>query len=285
MKHLVREFLEWKGSHTERAAYAYRYPLEQFCDFIRKKPEDLVIGDIASYTAHLKTKYAPATVAFRVATLKSFLIYLQAKGLKSLHPTFVKIPKFASPRRIAVTDEDMVKFCATENEWEFWGLQKILCYRLMWETGLRVSELCDLNIADLDRDKASCQILTKKARQYRWLMWSATTHELLLRFLGTRLSLNQNPWLLMTGAGRKRLTPRTVERWVEEGRGKAKIWKHLTPHSFRHGCAHRLISLGANVKEIALILGHSEENPSASFKYLKLNEREALGIAKKYLLV
>jgi integrase len=57
----------------------------------------------------------------------------------------------------------------------------------------------------------------------------------------------------------------------------------LTCHSFRHGKAHEMMRMGAGVKEIASVLGHSETNPRAAFQYLRLNEEESLAVAKRYV--
>jgi site-specific recombinase XerD len=115
-------------------------------------------------------------------------------------------------------------------------------------------------------------------------MWSKDFHQnTLLRWLGSRLCLNQKPSLFLSldKNGRERITTRTVERWIKEIAKKAGITKRIHPHMFRHAKAHYMKAHGADLKDIQMMLGHV--SPYSALMYLNFDKNEMLNNARKYL--
>jgi site-specific recombinase XerD len=264
----------------------YKIHLDRFNQVLKgKRVENITTADIVLYHQMMKIKYAPATIAYALVIIRNFLSFLKIQKITSIDPFVIKVPKFQSKRMPVASDEDITKMLLCLSDWTYTDVLKKLCLCLLRDTGMRVSELCDLNVSDIDTRNTYTMIVTKKSygTRERLVMWRDDTHQLLLKYLGVRISLNQTKPLLMSYTSRKRVTPRTIERWVGELARKAHITTHITPHSFRHGKAHRMVAQGANVKEIQVILGHSEDNPKASFQYLRLDTSESKKIAEKYI--
>ena len=168
----------------------------------------------------------------------------------------------------------------------FNGKRDKLLIRLLWETGVRVSELCDLDITDIDPQNAMTVIRTKKTDRKRQIFWSEETHRLLLEYLKERRVKNHSPALFIGthfSYTTKRFTCRAVQRSVKYFADRAGLEKKISPHSFRHGKAHNILAKGGSVKHIQAILGHSEKNPAASFTYLQFDNKEMEQYAKRYL--
>lgn len=286
MQNLIHRYLAWKAINTSRAPTAYKIHLNRFSKIIHKLPRKICFDDVSKFSEMMKIKFAESYRAYAITILKDFFKYGNSVGEMSINHELIKIPKFLPRRRVVVEKEDFKKMCESLNQWEFYELQKLVIISMLWDSGMRISELCGLNLSDIETDKNYTQIITKKAKSFGWVMWSKETHKLLLRYIGIRICLNQRNELFTATekrCRRERVTRRTVQRWVRQICQCCGITKLITPHSFRHGKAHQMIKRGANVKEIQVILRHSEDNPRAAFQYIRLDQKESLGIAGKYL--
>lgn len=281
----ICEYLDWKCSYTKKAGVSYKLYLERFNAESKKDFGNIGMQDITKYFLFLKKNYAPATVAFGQRVIKNFFTYYSQKGECHVNPFLIKIERMVPHSHYAITPEEFQKIDDSLCGSEFFIMQKRLVVRFLWETGVRVSELCDLNISDIDAQKPQALIITKKNFKKRWIFWGDETHRLLQQFLGMRLCMNSRNELFIVASvnHQDRITTKTVQRWIKEVVKKAEINKKISPHSFRHGKAHNILDKGGNVKDIQFILGHSENNPISVFSYLRLNEKEAEKRAKVYL--
>jgi integrase/recombinase XerD len=186
--------------------------------------------------------------------------------------------------RVGVSDEEFTAMCATLNPYELGDLQKLTILHILHDTGMRVGELCDLNVSDISTPESYVCVETKKNKQLRWLSWKKEFHQnTLLRWLGSRICLNKHPSLFVSidKHGRERITQRTVQRWVKEIAKKAGITNRIHPHMFRHAKAHKMKAQGADLKDIQMMLGHV--SPFSALMYLNFDKNEMLANAEKYL--
>lgn len=284
IKQAIKDFLDWKITRSPRASVIYKPYLERFSEYKDKDTKEITDRDIVEFNNLLRIKYNPPTIAYSCRVLKNFFRYLNATQQSSVNPFLIQEPKYAKKQRIGVSDEEFKAMCATLNPWEVNDLQKLTILHLLHDTGVRVSELCDLNVSQISSTENFTAIETKKNKQTRWIMWSSSFHkDMLLRWLGSRICLNQKPYLFLSlgRAGRERITTRTVERWVKEIAKNAGITKRIHPHMFRHAKAHKMKASGADLKDIQMMLGHV--SPYSALIYLNFDKNEMLSNAQKYL--
>ena len=193
--------------------------LLRFQKFVNKRLEEIKIDDIIKFQNHLKSKYAMANVAYSTTVIKNFFEFHRRQSTIVLDPFLIKVPKFSPHSHNPVSKEEFEKMDRCTGAGEFWEVEKKLIVRLLWETGVRVSELCDLNVSDIDLKQNAAQIRTKKNGQLRWIFWSGLSHDLLVKYMGTRICMNQRPAMFISTSyqRRDRVTPRTVQRWIKEG--------------------------------------------------------------------
>lgn len=283
MREKINEYLDWKGTYTIKAASDYRLTLGRMSEYFKNDFQEITNNDITQFIQHLKNRYSAGSVRYSIVILKNFFWYYN--GQTKVDYFKIRIPKQNSTPHYALTEEELIRMDSVFKAGEMWETEKRVIHRLLWKTGMRVSELCDLNIADVSNEEMGALIRTKKNNKMRWIFWDRETHELLLKYLGVRLCLNQQTALFIAKANnrRERITIRTVQRWVKEIARMAGINKKVSPHSYRHGKAHIILDKGGNIKHIAQILGHSETNPMAAFHYIRLNANENKKIALKFL--
>ena len=275
--HYMDDFLEWKQIHAPWSARNYRQAVQQFSLFLKGREPSL--SDYTRFIQIKSMKYKDSTISLWVAALKQYALWNKEERKGIVNPSMIRWRRCEESKRIYADRNDVQALCSQLDEWEFWSLRKIVCFSLLWDTGIRISELCDLNVSDIDTRLNFTEIIRKKGKRRRVIMWSKNTHKLLIRYLGSRICINQGRALFIAKIGHKRITTRSVERWVAHLRGA----KAITPHSMRHGKAHIMLAKGANVKHIQMVLGHSEQNPNAAFQYLRLDEKEQIEVLERFV--
>ncbi|GGI58457.1 tyrosine-type recombinase/integrase [Winogradskyella haliclonae] len=286
----IQIYLKWKESTRIIAHKRYKIRLDQFANFItsqgKRQLEEINGDDVIAYHTEMKKSYSLTTVAYSASILKNFFWFWHGRNKISFSPKEIEVTKFKSPIKELVSKKgfDAInKLLKNDNRSD---LQRKLAINLLWDTGMRVSELTSLKLADIKEPSANglrtAIIGTRKTLDNDQVVWGEETNEILNCYLGIRLCIDTaHDELLINPKTGKPFTDRSIQRWVKELKNKVGIEKNITPHSFRHSKAHKILDHGGDVTHVAAILRHS--SPESSFKYLRLNESKHLKTAGKYL--
>lgn len=289
MEEKIEEYLEWKGIHSPKASISYRSWLKKFIDICGDKPvEEYRISDIVNYQKWLKDHFSPYSVQYATVIIKNLFHFLKDQNYKCISPSLIRRVKGAAKSHRAIREEEFLKMISMIPENEFHFLRDLVIVRMLWDTGVRVSELCDLDLNQIDSNKQSTVIATKKTASKRIIVWSEETHRLLIKYLGIRSELekNNNSSALFVGwscdkGWSHRFSTRSVERLVKDYAKKAGIIERVTPHSFRHGWAHKRRDLNAPLSFIQRGLGHL--NPVSTFVYEQYSDADFENKANMFL--
>jgi site-specific recombinase XerD len=288
-------YLNWKATHTNKAVYPYKVRLKHFSNFIQTIYPcgniNLIRGDdIVAYHKQMKHKYSDATIAYSARILRNFFDFFKGRNITHLNPKEIRSVRYLNKQKDVVSENE-VQLMIDQLDGAFVGdLQKELVIRLLWDTGMRVGELLDLKLSDInhqnDQGLRTASLKTKKSYRYNLVVWRKSTDDILNTYLGWRLSVNpDNPFLIIPTSSRYKsshaLSPRSVQRWIKMLSKKAGIQKQLTPHSFRHGRAHYILDKDGSAVDVQAILRH--KNLHSSLNYMQLNPHQYLKTASKYL--
>ena len=285
MQEKIEEYLDWKGIHSPKASISYKSWLMLFIKICGDKPiEQYRITDIVNYQKWLKAHYSSYSLEYATVIIKNFFQFYRDQNYACLPPSLIKRKRGHANSHIAIKEDEFEKIVSIITEDDFWGLRDCLIVRMLWDTGVRVSELTDLNV-----NRLSAVISTKKTANKRIIVWSKSTHALLIKYLTMRSELpeNSNDLALFVGKinnsiVKPRLTTRSVERLIKHYSSKAGIIERITPHSFRHGWAHKRRDLNAPLSFIQRGLGHL--NPISTFIYEQYSDVDFERNAKSYLI-
>lgn len=286
----LEEYLNWKMSYAPIAAIRYHDRLKLFIQFKGEQTHisQVAINDIISFHNGMKEQgYSPKTIEYSCVILKNFFKFWSGRGMTSLNPVEIRPMKCLSPDKHLISAIEFRRMSDSLDERFYSELIRKLAIHLLWDCGMRVSELCDINISDIEETSTAgircAKIRRRKARRYNIVVWGKETNRLLNLFLGLRLCLDYpSDALLVSQKGKgERITPRTIQRWVNEVAQMASIDKKLSPHCFRHSKAHRVLDKSENVRDVQCVLGHS--SALSSFHYLGLNKERQLQVSEKYL--
>ncbi|MFA6924723.1 MAG: site-specific integrase [Bacteroidales bacterium] len=289
MEKYIEEYLDWKGIHSPKASIAYKSWLIQFIRVCGSKPiEEYRITDIVYYQKWIKAHYSSYSLEYASVIIKNFFQYFRDQNYTCLPPSLIKRKKGHAKSHRAIKEEEFEKIVSIIPDNDFWNLRDLLVIRMLWDTGVRVSELTDLNVSQIDVENLAAVISTKKTANKRIIVWSERTQQLLIKYLTMRSEIPENKDALALFVGKvnnmsfnPRLSTRSVERIVKYYSNKAGIVERVTPHSFRHGWAHKRRDMNAPLSFIQKGLGHM--NPVSTFIYEQYSDMDFERNAKAYL--
>lgn len=254
---------------------AYQTDLLQFGEFaageLGAAVQDLAVAEIDKYVVrsylgkmteeNLKRK----TIARKIAAIRSFFRYLCRQGSLDQNP----MQKLAAPKIV----KDLPRFLFAEHMAKLleaadlsgkngWRDQVIV--ELLYGSGLRVSELVNLNIEDADLP--GCLIRVKgKGKKERIVPLTAPSVEAINRYLSQRDDFQQ---ALILNYQKTRLTSRSVRRILDKLEKKAKLNQHIYPHMLRHTFATHLLDGGADLRSVQELLGHKRLSSTQIYTHL-----------------
>jgi site-specific recombinase XerD len=220
------------------------------------------------------------TQNYYLIAIRSFLKFLQKRGVKSTSPEKIELAKLPERHLDLITTAELTRLLQAargEGEQE---LRDRAMLELLFSTGLRVSELCSLDSdLDLSRDEFS---IRGKGEKVRVVFLSPAAKEALRAYQKARKDMGEALFVNRARGREKgeRLTPRSVERIIKKYAIKAGITKKVTPHVLRHSFATDLLSNGADIRSVQQLLGHASINTTQI--YTHVTDSHLRDIHKKY---
>ena len=251
-----------RSAHTVRA---YRSDLELLIAFAAGRgctePADIDLPLLRSWLASMHSAgQSRSTIARRAAAARSFTAWCAKRGIVATDPG----ARLASPQvpkrlptvldsRQAAAVMDLAAVAADDGDPV--GLRDRAIVELLYATGIRVSELCALDLGDLDGGSRTVRVLGK-GRKQRVVPFGAPAHDALTDWLGVRAHLAKVPDPLFVGRRGARIDPRTVRAVVHRITGQAGV-PSLAPHGLRHTAATHVLEGGADLRSVQELLGHA----------------------------
>lgn len=280
---LISDFLESleieKGRST-KTTENYGLYLARFLDLITQdfpegatiKPADLTPEILRKFRIRLNRfddnqnheRLSALTQSYHLIALRGFLKYLAKRGIKSLDPSLVDLPR-AAKKQVTFLHFDEVSRLLSEIPTDTeTGLRDRAIIELLFSGGLRVSELCNLNRDSINLARREFMV-RGKGKKDRPIFIDQTTAEHIEEYLNARtdtlpalfLNNSSNQNIPDTSGDFRRLSPRSIERIIGKYTRQAGITKHVTPHTLRHSFATDLLMNGADIRSVQSLLGHA----------------------------
>ncbi len=282
---LFEDHLKAIKRYSLETAKAYTHDLKDFYQFLTR--EDLggflsVSSRIAKfYVSDCSSRFSAKSVARKISTLRSFYHFLVEEDIVENHPFLeVRLPKSQKPLPKFLYPEDIEKLFESIDKSTDKGMRDFTLLELLYGTGMRVSELINLTLKDINFDKRLMKIHGKGNKE-RLLPIGKHLAEVLKDYLlSTRPNLTKkqtHKHVLVNMKGGP-LTTRGVAYILNEIITHAGSLYGLTPHTLRHTFASHLLSSGADLRSVQEMLGHS--HISSTEIYTSISKED---LKKRYL--
>jgi site-specific recombinase XerD len=275
---LIAEFLEYleiqKGC-SPLTIREYKHYLKRFHDWLTEnspatKPDEInleLVRRYRLYLAHLPARdgllLQRVTQSYHIVALRAFLRYLLVqRDIPTLSPDKVELPKQSSRSITFLNPEQMERLLNSPQISNIIGLRDKAILETLFSTGLRVSELVNLNRDQVDLERKEFGV-KGKGNKVRVVFLSDTAAEWIERYLRSRQD-NFKPLFIRhsgkldarsNGEG-MRLTARSIQRIVAKYAKRAGLPIEATPHTLRHSFATDLLISGADIRSVQEMLGH-----------------------------
>jgi integrase/recombinase XerD len=280
---LLQEFLIYlqveKGL-AKNTLVAYEHDLKKFISYL-KQAKELALNEIdknflAAYFYFLRKRGdSPASTARELASLRGFFKFLCMEEYLETNPTiYIETPKLPQKLPRVLSEEEVERLLEIPQGIAPLTLRDRAMLELMYATGMRVSELVNLTIQQLNLDFAYVRCLGKGNKERIIPLGSQAVKSLQVYLEKGRPLLVKNPRetaLFVNHHGRG-ITRQGFWKIIKQRAREAGIYKEITPHTLRHSFATHLLANGADLRSVQELLGHADVSTTQIYTHLTKNK-------------
>ena len=259
------KYLEDKG-YSNLTILNYRKDLVKFLEFSKDKIR-VDYNFIRTYLQYLHNKkYTNKSIARHISSLKSFYKYLTKNEIIKDNPcVLLTNPRIEKKLPNYINYNDLEVLFTIPDKNDILGLRNLLILELLYSTGIRVSELVNIKLSDIDFSNNRIFILGKGNKE-RYVLYGKICSDLLREYLEkSRSKLNKNSEYLLLNKFGNKITDRAIRMIIDDIVKKSCLKLNISPHTLRHTFATHLLNEGADLKIVQELLGH--ENISTTGIY------------------
>ena len=233
---------------------------KQLLDHSKKHPKQITEDDVKTYIVENLEENSPSSVILFLSAIK----YAYSNVLKTDITISIKRPKKEKKLPTFLTKDEVLKLLDT-----FDNIKSKLMISLLYACGMRVSELVNLKIDNLDLNEKVGHIRQAKGRKDRMFNIPEFLLEDIIFQIENQKSNNQE--YIFSGP-KGQLTPRNIQKIVSLASKKAGINKPVHPHTLRHSFATHLLENGTDIRKIQELLGHADLSTTQIYTHISTEE-------------
>ena len=272
---------------SSNTVFSYMRDIRQYSEWLRRE-EALDVLDatqlhIGAYLTYLQESgRSSATVSRSLAGLKNFYAYLISSGFINESPVSAQIHIDRGEKKLPqiLTGREVELLLAQPACVDAKGYRDKAMLELMYATGMRVSELLELNLDDINLDLGSIRCTNgKKSRSipvYKAALRSLTIY---IRDIRTTMLADPSESALFVNINGARMSRQGFWKILKHYQAKAHITKEITPHTLRHSFAVHLLENGADVNSVQELMGHSDI--SSTQRYTQMINQKLKSVYEK----
>ena len=258
-------YLEVEKNFSKHTVTAYSSDILSFLVWLNDKNIiEVTYSTIREYLLYIQQfNYSKTTTARKIASLRTFYRFLYREKIIETNPAIgIHSPKKGKSLPEFLTEIEIDQILNKINMDSPAGYRNRTILELLYATGMRISELSNLNFENLNLDENEITVFGKGAKE-RIVLVSERAKRFLETYMKTvrylifkTENIKQTDPVFINKTG-YRLQPQSVRSAIREAVEKIELPKHVTPHVFRHSFATKLLENGADLRVVQELLGHS----------------------------
>jgi integrase/recombinase XerC len=257
------EFLQFEKRSSAHTIKSYQTDLEQFQKYLLfqydcNEPETAKAPMLRSWVVSLMEEgLNPSSINRKIAALRTFYGYLRKKKHIDSDPTKILSALKTRKKLPAFVEEKSMEMLFEEGVFsdDFEGLRDRVIMELLYGSGIRLSELVELELKDLNLPARTIRVFGKRSKE-RIVPVSTSLAQLLQKYIEQRAPEENTDILLLTDSN-KAVYPVFVQRKVKQYLSAVTTLTQKSPHVLRHTYATHLLNRGADLNAIKELLGHA----------------------------
>jgi len=261
---LFLDYLSIERGLSSNTIQSYKRDLEKLQYFLKKKCsiEKACEKDIAGFIQYLgKLNLSSRSIARCLSAIKSFYKFLVLEGVIKVNPTL----NFSSPKAWLtlpryLSFEEVEKLLSLPDESSEIGLRDKAILETMYATGLRVSELINLKLENLNLEHGYLKCSGKGGKERIIPLGKIANQKIrdYLKFSREKLLKGEKSEFLFINYRGEKLTRQGLWKIIKNYASQIGLRSKITPHILRHSFATHLLEKGADLRSVQLMLGHSQ---------------------------
>ncbi len=259
------DYLKYERNYSLYTIQAYNGDLNVFYNFLNENNVNNIkkidYNLMRKYLINLNNKnYSSKTINRNISTLRGFFNYFQSIGIIKNNPLLlISNPKTTKKLPIYLHQEELQKILDIPDKNAPLGYRNYLIIELLYSTGIRVGELVNIKIKDINISNQTIKILGKGSKE-RYVIFGDVLkdamNEYLLYYRPMLLKEKSSEFLLLNKNGTS-LSDRGVRLIIDNIVRHSSVEKNISPHVIRHTFATHMLNAGADLKIVQELLGHS----------------------------
>ena len=267
-----RQYLLLEKKYSNNTANSYIEDLETFIKYFKNKKslKNITRADINDYITNLSNNLSAKSVSRHISSLKTFYKYLLLDNYVTSSPAVhLKVPKLAKTLPKTLSEEEVDKLLNV-NLTDDYSYRNKAMLELMYSSGLRVSELINLKVTDIDLAMNLVRVYGKGSKE-RIVPLGDYALDALKEYInnhrGNLLKKTPSDYLFLNSRGTN-MTRQAFFKIIKKQAFMVGIKKEISPHTLRHSFASHLLTHGADLRTIGELLGHADVSSTQIYTHL-----------------
>lgn len=276
MKEYILKFideLKYERHYSELTIDGYLHDLNVFLEYLNdsniKKYSDVEYQDIRLFISSLYESYNSKTISRYISSIKSFFKYLKKENIINNNPCIlISNPKLEKKLPKYLNFNDTKKFLNAYSTDDYIGLRNSLILELIYSTGIRVSEVCNIKLNDISKENKTI-VINGKGKKERIVYFGNICLDLMNKYLNLsydKLNKNKLEYLFLSKTGKK-INEREIRKIFYDASIISGVML-ISPHVLRHTFATHMLTSGADLRSVQELLGHSNLSTTQIYTHL-----------------
>lgn len=266
------EYLEVEQNRAPKTSENYQLYMNRLVEFANDPQVETIDDELVRKWRMWLSRFrdshgkllSTTTRSYHLIALRSFLRFCAKRGHETLPPSSIELPRIKKKQVSFLDHSEVARLFASIPSDSPAGKRDRAIIALLYSSGLRVSELTNLDRTHINLDRGEFSV-RGKGQKDRTVYIDSSAADLIKAYMAART--DTLPALFIRYGGTqavdqsgdfKRLTPRSIQRLVSRYALLAGITKHVSPHTLRHSFATDLLMNGADIRSVQTMLGHSD---------------------------
>ncbi len=269
LRQKYEDYLKYELNYSFNTIKGYFLHLDKYFEYLKENNINYLTinkDDVIEYLKYLdEKKLSNKSISNYLSALRTFYDYLtDEKYITSNIFKNIRNPKIEKKLPNFLSYEELRQIIESIPDDTILDIRNKLIVKLLYLSGIRVSELINIKLSDINKNEATIRILGKGNKE-RIVYYKDYLNDLIDKYLNLREY--DSEYLILNNKGEK-ITARGIQKIIDKVVMASCIQNHVSPHTFRHTFATQLINNGADIKSVQELLGHSSLNTTQVYTHI-----------------